>query len=105
VADSLRFTEILTTATAVASYLGANEIGAAHVQMAVAVLRENVTLADLGAAPSPLVPRSRSTPVSGPVRELVQRWFADLGSDPLVEIDEEGIEVFLAELGQAVSPS
>ncbi len=104
-AERLRFTEILTTASAVASYLGAQEIGAAHVSMAVGVLREEVTLEDLGAAPSPLVPRPRSTPVARPVRELVQRWFAELGSDPLAEVDDEEVERFLAELVQAVSPS
>ena len=101
----LRFTEILTTATAVASYLGAEEIGAAHITMAVAVLREEVVMADLGNAPSPLVPRSRTTPVAGPVRELVQRWFAQLGSDPLAEMGPEGLEAFLVELRQATPPA
>jgi len=105
VADRLRFTEILTTATAVASYLGAAEIGTSHIETAVAVLREEVSLAELGNAPSPLVPRSRSTPVSGPVRELVQRWFADLGGDPLVEISPEQVETLLAELGRLGQPS
>jgi len=105
VTASLRFTEILTTATAIASYLGADEIGVFHVQAAVAVLRHEVSFSDLGPAPSPLVPRSRSTPVAPPVRALVQRWFVSLGSDPMVEVGAETVDALLADLNQVNASS
>ena len=94
--ETLRFADILTTASAVANYLGAANVTAAHLQEAVALLREEKTMADLGPALSPLVRRAAGGGSVDPkVRELVQRWFEQLGRNPNAEIDADAVERFL----------
>ncbi len=94
--ETLRFADILTTASAVANYLGAANVTAAHLLEAVALLREEKTLADLGPALSPLVRRAPGGGSVDPkVRELVQRWFEQLGRDPNAAIHADAVERFL----------
>ena len=83
--EPLRFADILTTASAAANYLGEANVAAQHLLYGIAILNGEMTLGDLGRAISPLVRRSppgMGGTVDPAVRELVQRWFAALGSDP-----------------------
>lgn len=98
-AGPLRFADILTTASAVANYLGEADVRGAHLVDAIALLREEKTLADLGRALSPLVPRPRGREAGADtaVKDLVQRWFAALGSDANAEIGEDEADRFAAE--------
>lgn len=96
--EPLRFTEILTTAAAVASFLGDSEVRPRHVALAVQVLRGELRFEDLGRPSSPLGRGSRSPAVHVGLRETVQRWFTELGSDPFAELGDDGITRFLAEL-------
>ena len=92
-ADAIRFTDILTTASAIANYLGVSEVTAAHLLDSVAILEGAKTMDDLGRPVSPLVPRPRGGPgATDEVRQLAQRWFASLGSDPLAELDLAALE-------------
>ena len=95
----IRFTDVLTTASAIANYLGVNEVTPAHLVDAIAILEGSRTMEDLGRAVSPFVPRPRSGPTAAAaVRELAQRWFASLGSDPLAEMDAGALERLRADL-------
>jgi hypothetical protein len=97
--EGIRFTDILTTASAIANYLGVNEVVAAHLLKAIAILDGTKTMDELGRPVSPLVPRPRGGPsASSAVREFAQRWFAELGSDPLAEIDADALAQLQAEL-------
>lgn len=97
--EPLRFADILTTASAVANYLGVAEVSAAHLVESVALLREEKTMADLGPALSPLVRRrpGGGGGVEAGVRELVQRWFEELGRDPNAEMDAGAVAAFVGE--------
>ena len=85
--DSLRLTEVLTTASAVANYRGVHDVRAIDVLDAIRILREEMTLDDLGRPRSPLLSRASPAGVGATVavRELAQRWFAALDSDPVAE--------------------
>ncbi|MCC7364905.1 MAG: hypothetical protein IT303_11090 [Dehalococcoidia bacterium] len=83
--EPIRFADILTTASAVANYLGAATITAAHLLDAIAILCGERRMEDLGRPVSPLLggaTRGAGPAVPPAVQELVQRWFAALGSDP-----------------------
>ncbi|MGI8422658.1 MAG: hypothetical protein ACR2NO_00830 [Chloroflexota bacterium] len=80
-AGPLRFADILTTASAVASYLGSPAVTAAHMVSAIAVLCDEATLEDLGRPVSPLVTRGGPGAVEAEVTAIVQRWFALIGND------------------------
>jgi hypothetical protein len=78
--DALRFADILTTASAVANYLGEPDVTFSHLAAAVAVLLGETRVEDLGRPRSPLG-RSREQAGATPgVRVFVQRWFERLGS-------------------------
>lgn len=81
--DALQLTEILTTAAAVADYLGAGDVTADHMLKGLAILRGELALEDLGRPISPLV--RRPPPLHGgsvpEVRVLAQRWYTTLGAD------------------------
>ena len=99
--EGFRFTDILTTASAIANYLGVNEVTATHLLDAIAIIEGSKQMADLGRAVSPLVPRPQSGPTaSNEVREVAQRWFALLGSDPLAEMDCDARSQLQEELTQ-----
>jgi hypothetical protein len=98
-AEGVRFIDILTTASAVADYLGHLELTATDVIEAVAILRDERTLEDLGPGRSPLVRRLPGEgAVSSEVRDLVQLWFDALGRDIEAELDEAGLAAFLGEV-------
>ena len=82
--DDLRFADVLTTASAVADYLGERRVTAVHALRALDIRSGAARMEDLGRAVSPLVrraPAGSGAEVDEPLRELAQRWFADLGSD------------------------
>ena len=98
-AEPVRFADILTTASAVASYLGEAEVAAPHLVSAVAILRGESTIEDLGRPVSPLVRRGAGgSTVSQPVRDLAQRWFAELGANVDAALDGPAVERLLADL-------
>ena len=98
--SGIRFTDVLTTASTVANYLGANEVSAGHMLQAVALLNEEVRMEELGRGVSPLLQRAsqRQVGASPPVRELAQRWYASLGSDVYAELNDEQLGGLRAEL-------
>lgn len=98
--DELRLTEILTTSSAVANYRGVPDVRAVDVLDATRILREEITLEDLGRPRSPLLSRVSPAGKSAThgVRELAQRWFAELGSDPTSAFGPGQFEQFLADL-------
>lgn len=98
--EPLRFADILTTASAVANYLGQPTVTARHLLDAVAILREEKDLDDLGRPVSPLVSRAMGPrgDVEPAVRELAQRWFAKLGSSVAAELSSDQLTDLLAEL-------
>jgi hypothetical protein len=96
--EPLRFADILTTASAIANYLGQPDVDPSHLIAAVAILRGQKTMEDLGRPVSPLVRRPAPPGATEAVRALVQRWFADLGEDPNAELSPELAERLLNDL-------
>lgn len=95
---SLRFADILTTASAVANYLNEPTVTAGHLLDGIAILQETKTMEDLGRAVSPLIRRQQwaGGGVTPGVRALVQRWFtavgdvnAEIGGEDLVRLGDE----------------
>jgi hypothetical protein len=100
--EPLRFTDILTTAAAVADYLAADAVTAEHVAAAVSLLRGEQTYEDLGRGRVPLGHRPPGgAPVEPGVRAIVQRWFHQLGDDPAAELSASDTSRFIAELAMA----
>lgn len=96
---SIRFTDILTTATALAHYLGDSEITTFHLTEAVALLRAQRTLEDYGPGRSPMIPRDPGGAMVGPqLRDLTQAWFKRMGSNPTTELEDRAVEEFLDDL-------
>lgn len=97
--EQLRLTDILTTASAVANYLGQPDVSADHVLHAIAVLRGEESMESLGRPRSPLVPRPPGGPGADPrVRVVAQRWFARLGGEVTAELDEEQLAELRSDL-------
>ena len=95
--------DVLTTASAVAHFMGGQGIRAEHLANALAIQRGRMTMDDLGKPLSPLVPRyprGAGPGVDPAVQALVQRWFADLGTAtaPLSEEQMERLRDELAAL-------
>ena len=81
-ANGARFADILTTAAAVADYMGVPDVSAAHLLTALEILVEDRKLEDMGRPVSPMLRRpGQEKGVEPPVRELVQLWFARLEGD------------------------
>jgi len=96
---NIRFTDILTTATALAHYLGEPEVTPRLLRDSVAILREEKAIEDFGPGRSPFIPRDpMGATVPRTVRELTQAWFHRLGDDPTVELEEGAVDEFLQEL-------
>ena len=102
----IRFTDVLTTASTVTNYLGADEVTAGHLLSAIALLLGEIRMEDLGRGVSPLLQRAsqRQVGVIEPVRELVQRWFASLGSDIHAVLTEAQMVTLRAELTDLTEP-
>ena len=98
--EPIRFADILTTASAIANYLGEADVRAGHLVEAIAILRGEHTLDDLGRPTSPLVPRprSRQSGADDAVKELVQRWFRELGGDANAPLTRDQLARFLTEV-------
>jgi hypothetical protein len=97
----VRFADILTTASAVANYLGESDVRAAHLRDAIALLNEETTLDALGRPLSPLVRRAGKRGATGAVRALAQRWFADLG-DANALLGEEQLAQLKAQVASLI---
>ncbi|MEX0781443.1 MAG: hypothetical protein WD557_02260 [Dehalococcoidia bacterium] len=74
-------------------------MSAEHVLAAIEMLRGNIRLEDLGRPVSPLVPRPPERGTEPHLRDLVQRWWRDLGEDVNAVVDGAGVERLIAELG------
>lgn len=96
--EPVRFVDVLTMAAAVANYLGDPMVAPPHLVEAIDILSGAKTMEDLGRPVAPLVPRSAGGAVEPAVRELVRRWFADLGGDPRAELDAAQVSAFIGEL-------
>ncbi len=80
--DGARFADILTTAAAVADYMGVPDVAPGHVLAALEILTEDRKLEDMGRPVSPMLRRpGQEKGVELALREVVQRWFARLGGD------------------------
>lgn len=99
----MRFADILTTASAVANYLGVPEVTPAHMLHAIAIQEGSESLEDLGRPASPLIARGAGGSVAPAVREIVQRWFERLGRDANVELDTAALEALRDEVRAAAS--
>jgi len=96
---TLRFVDVLTTSSAVTSFLGAAETTAGHLIAAVAILQGELTVEDLGRPVSPLLRAARGPQSVEPaVRALVQSWFQRVGGSGEAEIGGEQLQLFVAEL-------
>lgn len=103
--EPLRFTDILTTASAVANYLGRGEVTAPDLLDAVCILCGEKTMEQLGRPLSPLVRRpSQGAGATVEVRALAQRWWAELGGSPGAALDEAAVARLRADL-QALAVS
>jgi hypothetical protein len=103
--EGLRLTEILTTSAAVANYQGHPQVGPGHVLHAVAILRGELRIEDLGRPVSPLVPRGPGAGAAEPaVRDLAMRWFAILGNDVSAVMTAEQLEAFVSEVRALIPP-
>lgn len=100
--EPIRFADILTTASAIANYLGEADVTAAHVLDALDIQAGAKQMEDLGRPVSPLLRRgSQAPPGAEPaVRELVQRWFATLGNDINATLGEAQLAELRTELNQ-----
>ena len=101
--DGLRLTEILTTASAIANFVGDADVGPGHVLDAIAVLEGEKGMGDFGRPVSPLVPRGKAGAAPA-VREIAQRWFAVLGSDVKAALSARQLDELRAEL-RALPPA
>ncbi|MBI5949814.1 MAG: hypothetical protein HY875_16885 [Chloroflexi bacterium] len=100
----IRFADILTTGSAVSSYLGASTVTAAHLIEAVAILRGEKLVEELGRPVSPLVSRSsQGAEVEPATRELVQHWFFALGQDINATLDEDETALLLLQLAGLIA--
>ncbi len=97
--DPVRLIDILTTATSIASYLGAPEIVPGHLRDALRVLRGAVAVEDLGAGMPPIIPRPPGGPTVRPdVQSLIQRWQREAIRDITQPLDLHQLEMLEEEL-------
>lgn len=98
--DQLRLTEVLTTSTSVATYLGQPTVEPTHLLLAVKVLLGETTMDNLGRPQSPLLIRvsGAGSTVAPDVRDLAQRWFARFDHNPLREFTPAELDEFVAEV-------
>ncbi len=94
---AVRFTDVLTTGTAVANYLGEPTVTLAHLRRALEILEGQSTAEDLGRMVSPLI-RRPSPAAEADVQAFAQRWFATLNNDVTAELDGPQLDQFRQEL-------
>lgn len=77
-----RFADILTTAAAVADYMGVPDVAPGHVLTALEILTEDRKLEEMGRPVSPMLRRhGEEKGVEPALREVIQTWFARLSGD------------------------
>jgi len=105
--DDLRLTDILTTASAVANYLGVPEVRASHVRDAIAILQDRKSMDDLGRPQSPMLSRliGSGKGADPAVAELARHWFERLGGDVTATLDEAALTEFEAALEALENPN
>lgn len=104
--EGARFADILTTAAAVADYMGVPDVAASHVLTALEVLLEDRKLEDMGRPVSPMLRRhGQGKGVEAPLKDLVQRWFAQVGGDPNAVLSGDVLDAFKAEVRSLASGS
>lgn len=96
-AAEVRFTDVLTTASSIASYLAAPDVSPATLLDAIAVLLGEKTIDDFGRPLSPMVRRAEPA-VSPGVRALAMRWYERLGSDVTATLDDTAIAELRADI-------
>lgn len=78
--DAARFSDILTTATSIATYLNEPSVTPEHLALACEVLAGDRRLEDAGRLSPPLLPRRPGGPVvDAAVGDLVRRWYGEFG--------------------------
>lgn len=96
--DEIRLVDLLTTASTVAAYQGAAEVSAEHLALAAEILRGEQSLDEAGTPAPPFVrsgdPFAR---LAAPLRELVYDWYRRLGNDTDATLDDDALELLLAE--------
>ena len=97
-AGTVRFLDILTTASTIARSLGASSVEAAHLLDAIAVLCGEVVASDVSGPVSPLARPGGALDVDEAARALTQRWFAQLGNVAAAELTESQLEQLRGEL-------
>ena len=98
-APHLRLVDILTTASSIASARNAGGIGVEELLLAVRVVDGSIDIEDVGGEVHPLLIRGNvERPVQPQVRELIQRWYAELGGALDSALNADDARRFVAEL-------
>lgn len=97
--DEIRLIDLLTAASTVATYQGTEEVSAEHLALAAEILRGEQSLDEAG-IPAPPLARSGDpfARLAAPLRGLVYDWYHRLGSDTDASLDDDALELFLAEV-------
>ncbi len=104
--SGLRFADILTTAAAVADYMGVADVSGEHLLAAMNILLEDLQLEDMGRPVSPMLRRNgQEKGVEPAVKELVKRWFARVGTDINARLDAALLDEFRDEIMRAAGDS
>ena len=99
--DEIRLTDVLTTASAIASYLGAAEVTTGHLLNATALLLGEIRMEDLGRPVSPLIRRAPpgvGVGATGAAREFARRWLEVLCGDATAVLSTAEVALMREEL-------
>lgn len=96
--DRIRLVEVLTTASAVANFLGETNVSVAHLLTSLQILKGEASMEDLGRPVSPLVPRTGSPGSTPEARAFAQRWYQSVGGDPHAALTPAQVEQMEREL-------
>lgn len=96
--ERIRLVEVLTTASAVANFLGEADVSVAHLLASIQILKGERTMDDLGRPVSPLVPRQGSPGSTPEARAFAQRWYQSVGGDPHAALTPAQVDQMLREL-------
>jgi len=97
--ESVRFVDILTTASSIAGARSTPQLGVDELVLAVRVVSGAMAIDDVGEAIHPLLIRGQDAkPVAPEVRQLIQRWYAAIGGTADSELPPADIERFVQEL-------
>ena len=103
--EPLRFLDILTTATAIASARNSNAVGVEEMLLAAKVTNGDIDITDIEGSIHPLLIRgSTERPVDRDVRALVQRWYSIAGGDAAAVLTAEQLSAFVRELEKLRTP-